>query len=237
MWKNINLEEYLSHISRQRVAEGAGLAGNQPAITISRMCGSGGRTVAAGLAEYLQPHAPFGRHWAVFDRNLIKQVLSDHALSTRLAEFLPESSKPYLKEVIRQLRGKKMSGLTIVEETVETIWHLAETGYVILVGRGANVITSSRKNIFHVRLIGSLEQRIERVEEAHDLDRHAAIEYVREQDQAKRLYLWEYFGKDIDDPLLYHTVVNTDRVPPEEAIRLIGEAALKWFQPKTTAAA
>ena len=31
----------------------------------------------------------------------------------------------------------------------------------------------------------------------------------------------KYYRKDIDDPLLYHLVVNTDRVTYEETARLI----------------
>lgn len=231
MWKNINLEACLAHINRHPLSESKGPPENRPAITISRMCGSGGRLVASGLVEYLQPQAPFGRQWTVFDRNLIKKVLEDHSLSARLAEFLPESSKPFLHEMIKQLSGKKLSGSMIIEETIETIWHLAECGYVILVGRGANVITAGLKNIFHVRLVASLENRIKRVEEVYDFDRHAALEYIRSQDTAKRLYLKEYFGKDIDDPQLYHLIVNTDELKPEDATQLIGDTAQNWFQP------
>lgn len=230
MWNNINLEECLSHINRQRGAGGSDPPGTRPAITISRMCGSGGRTVASKLAECLQPHAPYGCHWTIFDQNLIKKVLEDHSLSTRLAELLPESSKSRLGEMLERLRGKKQPDTAkIVEHTVETIWQLAEGGYVILIGRGANVITARLPNVFHVRLVGSLENRIERVEEVYDFDRTAAREYIKSQDAAKRLYLKEYFGQDIDDPGLYHLIINTDRVSYGEAARLIGDAVIHWF--------
>lgn len=109
MWKNINLEECLSHINRQRSVGGPEPPAARPAITISRMCGSGGRTVASKLAEYLQPHAPYGCRWTVFDQNLIKKVLEDHSLSTRLAEFLPESGKSRSGELMERLLGKKTS--------------------------------------------------------------------------------------------------------------------------------
>jgi cytidylate kinase len=231
MWKNINLEECLSHIKRQPDAAGASASAIKPAITISRMCGSGGRTVASKLVEYLQPHAPFGRQWTVFDRELIKKVLEDHSLSTRLAGFLPETSKSRLREVLEKLRGKPHPDtVKIVGHTVETIWQLAEGGYVILIGRAANVITAKLKNVFHVRLVGSLENRIERIEEVYDFDRAAAAEYVRQQDAAKKLYVKEYFGRDVDDPGLYHLVVNTDRISYAEAARLIGDAVLNWFK-------
>lgn len=194
------------------------------------MCGSGGRTVASQLAEYLAPHAPYGCHWTIFDHELIKKVLEDHGLPARLAEFLPESSKPRLREMMSTLRGKLPSTTKLIEQTVETIWHLAEGGYVILVGRAANVVTARLPNVFHVRLVGSLENRIERVEEVYDFDRRAAEEYIRTQDTAKRNYLKEYFGQDIDDAQLYHLVINTDRIPYGETAKLIADAVHHWFK-------
>ena len=229
MWKNINLEECLSHIERQRTSLFSPPE-KRPAITISRQCGSGGRTVASKLAEYLQPHAPYGCHWTVFDHNLIKKVLEDHWESVRLAEFLPESGKSLLAELMEKLRGKKQPTSKIVGQTVETIWQLAAGGYVILVGRAANVITAKLPNVFHVRLVGSLEKRIEQVEEVYDFDRRGALEYIRSQDEAKRLYLKEYFGQDIEDPQLYHLIVNTDRISYADTAKLIGDAVINWFK-------
>ena len=230
MWKNIDLEKCLSHINRRPVTESSGSPKIKPSITISRMCGSGGRTVASKLADYLQPHAPFGCHWTIFDQNLIKKVLEDHSLSIRLAAFLPESSKSLLGEMKETFYGKKPSASKVVEQTVETIWQLAEGGHVILVGRAANVIAAKLPNVFHVRLVGSLENRIERVEEVYDFDRHAAMEYIKSQDEAKRLYLKEYFGRNIEDPELYHLIVNTDRIAYGDAAKLIGDAVINWFK-------
>lgn len=227
MWKNINLERCLSHIRRLPDIGRSGPPGGKPAITLSRMCGSGGRTVASLLVEHLQPLAPYGGHWTVFDHDLIKKVLEDHSLSARLAEFLPESNKFLLAEMREKLHGTMpLRASTIVEQSVETIWQLAAGGHVILVGRGANVIKSKNKNVFHVRLVGSLEKRIERVEELYDFDRRAAVDFIKAQDAARKLYLKEYFGQDIDNPELYHVVFNTDRISYQDAARLIADAVI-----------
>ena len=57
--------------------------------------------------------------------------------------------------------GLHPSSWTLVQQTNATILQLAQMGNVILVGRGATVITSKLNNVFHVRLVGSLEKRIE----------------------------------------------------------------------------
>ena len=92
-------------------------------------------------------------------------MLEDHQLSKRIAEFLPEDHKSLFAEMLEKMRGLHPPTTTVLKQTAETIWNLAESGHVILVGRAANVITGKLDNVFHVRLVGSLENRIARVEE------------------------------------------------------------------------
>jgi len=61
MWTNIGYERCLSFINLQlRPKEPGNLPETRvkPAITISRMTGSGGRSVAAKLVDFLQEHVP-----------------------------------------------------------------------------------------------------------------------------------------------------------------------------------
>ena len=236
MWKNINLERCLAHINAQRNIPLQSPHEPGPAITISRMCGAGGRTVASQLLDYLQPHAPLGCQWTVYDKGLIEKVMDDHLLPRPLAERVPEGGHSLLSELLDKVRGTDVTSAKLVENIIETIRKLAESGYVILVGRAANVITADMKNVFHVRLVGSLERRIERVEEVYEMSHSAAEAYVKAQDAAKRLYLKDYFGKSIDDSQLYHLVVNTDRISYAETARLIGDAFLNWFKVGTPVA-
>jgi cytidylate kinase len=235
MWNNINLEKCLSHIDKQVGSSLGSPSAAGPAITISRMCGAGGRTVASKLLDRLQPLAPPGCQWTVFDKNLIEKVLEDHLQSARLAEFVPETSKSWVVGLINKIRGGPISNTKIVEQTVETIWKLAADGHVMIVGRGGNVITARMKNVFHLRLVGSLERRITRVEEVYEMDRRTAANYVKTQDAAKKLYLKEYFGRDIDDSELYHLVINTDRIPYDETARLIFDAFTNWCRTELAA--
>lgn len=246
MWKNINIERCLSYIrghvvpttavdhkpgsqtypAQSKVPEPKILPEAKPSITICRMCGAGGRTVASQLVDLLQARTLARRQWTVFDNNLIEKVLEDHHLSRRIAEYLPENRKSFFTETIEKIRGLHPPTTVIVKQTVETILALATNGYVIVVGRASNVITEKLENVFHVRLVGSLKKRIARVEEVYGMGQTDAREYIKAQDTAKRLYLKTYFDRDIDDPLLYHMTINTDEIPYENAARLIGEAVI-----------
>jgi cytidylate kinase len=102
-------------------------------------------------------------------------------------------------------------------------------GHVVLVGRGANVVTSRLDNVLHVRLVGSVEKRTERVQHVYELDRATALEFLQREDKGRRRYLKEHFHKDIDNPLLYHLIIHTDRISYEHAAELIGNEVMHRF--------
>jgi cytidylate kinase len=195
------------------------------AITISRQAGSGAHAVAPLLAEALQkdnqdPKCP----WTVFDRNLVEKVLQDHNLPKRLGRFMPEDRVSVLTDIMDDLFGLHPPAEELVRQVSDTILHLAELGNVILIGRGAHVITSPMGHVFHVRLIGSLARRIEHVMETRQVNRTLATQMIDREDGGRRRYLKTYFDRDIDDPLLYHLIINTDAMNYDAVARLIANA-------------
>jgi cytidylate kinase len=202
----------------------------QPTIAISRQAGAGGIPIAEHLADYLQTRGPkTHRPWTVFDKNLVEQVLADHNLPREIARYMPEDRVSQISDMVEELLGLHPPSWTLLRQTTETILHLAELGNVILVGRAASVITAPLQNVFHVRLVGSAEERIKLLQEFYQLNRKAALEFMRKEDRGRQRYVRRYFHRDIEDPLLYHVVINTDRVSYEEATRLIGDAVLHKF--------
>jgi cytidylate kinase len=196
-------------------------------ITISRQAGSGGHAVAEKLVEYLQTHAPVAlRPWVVFDRNLVEKVLEDHNLPGRLAKFMPEDYMSEVSDTMDELFGLHPPSWILVRKTSETIMRLAQMGNVILIGRGGNVITSKLSGVFHVRLVGSREKRVKCLRELNGLTAKEAEKLATREDLGRRRYLKRYFDKDIDDPLLYHMVINTDLISYEKAARMIGLAVM-----------
>jgi cytidylate kinase len=197
------------------------------AVTISRQTGSGGHTVAEALAECLQAlgktdSAP----WTVFDRNLVEKVLEDYHLPARLARFMPEDRVSEIDDVLEDICGLHPPSATLIQKTEETILRLAELGHVILIGRGANLVTAKLNYVFHVRLVGSLAKRVECLQKSRRVGEKAALAFIRQEDRGRRRYLKKYFGQDIADPLLYHLVINTDLIGHQLAARMIAATML-----------
>ncbi len=197
------------------------------AVTISRQTGSGGHVVASELASILQANTPrTSCPWTVFDRNLVEKVLEDHHLSKHLARFMPEDRISELSDTMDELFGLHPPSWSLVRDTTDTVLKLAELGRVILIGRGAHIITAKQEYVYHVRLVGSVERRAELIQETRKLSRKAALAVIETEDRGRRRYLKKYFGADIDDPLLYHLVINTDRIGYSQAAQLIAQAML-----------
>lgn len=191
-------------------------------VTISRQAGTGGHLIAEKLAELLHDLSPEGSSsWMVFDRNLVEKVLQDHHLPSRLARFMPEDRISQLEDTLDELFGLHPASWKLVEKTGETILRLAELGNVILIGRAAPIITSRLNYAFHVRLVGSLDARTKFVETDRQLDSKAARVLVLHEDEGRRRYVKKYFHKDVDDPLLYHLIINTPLVGHAVAAKLI----------------
>lgn len=216
----------------------AGALTRPPAVTISRQTGAGGVHVGMKLAGYLQEVAPeTATPWTVFDRNLVQKILEDHHLPQRIAQYMPEARQSELQNMLEEMLGLHPDAWSLVRQSAETILQLAELGNVILVGRGAHIITSRLRNVLHVRLIAPLERRVQVVMSYHQLTEAAARRFIDEQDHGRRGYVKKFFGRDIDEPLQYHLVLNTGSLSFDEAARLIGQAVLTRFYRRESAVA
>jgi cytidylate kinase len=196
------------------------------AVTISRQTGCGALVVAEKLAQYLREHSPSAAPWTVLDRNLIDKVLEDHNLPAYLAKFLPEDRASQLEDFLSEIFGVHPPSRTIVMQTAETILKLAAVGHVILIGRGSNVVTARLPDVFHVRLVAPLEKRAEHVHENYGMTKIEARKFCLTEDLGRARYLKKHFHADINDPLLYHMIINTGQMGFDGAAKLIGEAVL-----------
>jgi cytidylate kinase len=224
---NINLDHCLSFINSQSSTKVQPPAVRR-AVTISRMAGCGAVFVADKVAKYLDEHAPTpGVKWTIFDRQLMVKVLEDHKLPAYLLKILPEGRTSYVQDTLADIFNVHPTADKMVKLIAETVLHLAEAGNVIIVGRGANVVTAKMPHVFHVRLVADLDDRIERVCQEYNKSPDEARRYCLEQDPVRTRYLKSYFNTDINDPLHYHLVINTSRINFDDAARMIGEATVK----------
>ena len=198
-------------------------------VTISRQTGAGGITIAEKLGNYLSEHDQTlerDASWTVYEKNLIEQVIREHRLDPIVANYMPEDAISEIDDILEGLFGLHPSEWSLVHKTAQTILRLATQGHVILVGRAANLVTRQLETGLHVRLVGSLERRARHLEEYYHWTTKQAKAAVEKEDTSRANYLKKYFNADINNPLLYHLVINTDHVSYDETARIIWDAVL-----------
>ena len=216
--------------SQQRILSERNKFTHGPCITISREVGAGGDAVSERLCDLLQKKR---RHeevkWIVFDKNLIEKVIEDHNLPGKLSDYLEEDKITEINSMVNELLGLHPPAWLLVHKTAQTILQLATMGNVIIVGRGAHLITTHMNNVFHVRLVAPLEDRIRHMQDIFNLTRKEAIVRIKKDDVIRKHYLKHYYHKDIDDKFLYHIIINTHLLPYEEAAEMISTHVIKKF--------
>ncbi|MCB9799622.1 MAG: cytidylate kinase-like family protein [Candidatus Omnitrophica bacterium] len=222
------LQAYKSFMECHMRHDGQGNAETErPFVTISRQTGAGGVTIGKAVVEYLRQHDAKARcPWTLFDKNIVQCVIEQHHLSKEVAQFMPEKKISEVNDIIETLFNLHPPAFALVRQTSETMLRLAQVGHVVIVGRGANVVTAGLKDGLHVRLIGSLGVRVKHTAEYYQLTANEAAEKIKKDDQGRRDYLKQNFAKNVDDPYLYDLVINTDHISYEGAAKMIGDAVL-----------
>jgi hypothetical protein len=195
---------------------------SRPAITISRQAGARGRSIGKKLKQALREQSPKDEiPWTYFDGDLVEKVLKDHDLPTSLAKFMPEDSVSEIDSTINEILGRHPSLWTLFEHTTETMLHLCRTGHCILVGRGGNKVAEGLGNVTRVRFVGSKQRRLLQMIQVHKMSLEEAKTYIKKEDRARQRYMKSHFNCNIDDPLHYDLVINTDHYSDEAVVQII----------------
>lgn len=97
----------------------------------------------------------------------------------------------------------------------------AATGRGVILGRGACAALRDHSGVLRVRLTGPERRRIEHAMEARGVDRQTAQRTVRALDRAHADYVHRFFDVDIDDPTLYHLVIDATAFPAERCVEML----------------
>jgi len=189
--------------------------GMNPFVTISRMVGAGGRSLAQALLKELEGQSEeIYQGWKIFDRNLCEQLVQEPSLRNSLSRLWSDAYHSEVESVILSVLGSETAQPAAARELFKAIRTVATIGKVVIVGRGGACITASLPQGVHLRLTASESTRIKRMN-LSSLSATEAPRTVRRQERDRTRLIKNYFNQDISDPLLYDAVWNTDRVPVE----------------------
>lgn len=172
-------------------------------ITVSREFGCNGTEIAEKLAKRLR--------FLLINKSYINELMLKNGLEEDQLESLEESSLSPFNETRKRY----------IELMNKLILELAETKPIILLGRGGQFLFKNHPQAFHIKIIGSIEERTKIVMNQYKLDKVTALKLIAEQDRRRDLYISKVFGGDWNDPSLYSLVINMDYFDVASSVKMI----------------
>jgi cytidylate kinase len=227
------IEKYL-HGHMYDSKSGSKLARLRPFVTISRQAGAGGHTLANLLIEKMAKESDkdlFGE-WEVFDQKLVAMVADDPNLRVSVEDLLGEEYRKAADDFFRQLITATTHQDIVMDRMFRLVRTVAEVGKSVIVGRAGSEVTKGLGPSVSVRLVAPEEFRIERMQRMHNLSEKEAISWLDRHDSGRARLLKRHFRVNIDDPLLYDAIWNTDKVHLEDIadsiVSLLAARAAHW---------
>lgn len=200
-----------------------------PIVTISRQYGAGGSSVAASVAAELGAE--------IVDKKLIEEVAN--RLSIRPSDVEAEAERPrtLMERLVRSfstLEPGMGAGWTppypdplfdarkeIIILTEQVTREVADSGNVVIVGRGAGFILRGHPGVFRVFLRAPEEVRVQRLMERLGLTEAEMRRKMHEMDSNRAAYIKQVYGRDWCNPDEYDLVINTGRISYQTAAAII----------------
>jgi len=178
-------------------------------VAISETAGSLGNEIGRRLAELLS--------YRFADREIIAKAAERFGEDVSDLRHAAEE-KPTLWErwTDTQSRYKAYIEASILE--------MATGDDVVLAGLASTIVLRPVTHALRVRTNAPERVRAARVEQQQGLTREAALDYVRQSDHERAARVKFLYQVNVDDPLLYDVVLNTERLMVDEGVRLVQEA-------------
>lgn len=202
-------------------------------VTIRGQLGSGATEVGRQVADLLKAD--------YVDREVIAEVAA--RLNRDEQEVLAKETPPssLLERIAEALEGSAPLGVgfegaylpaweiplddTRYFQTLESVVReLARKEPLVIQGRGSQFILKDHPGAFRVQMVAPFEVRLKRVMEDLKVNSEAARQAMSRFEGSSRKFVKRYFQVEVDDPVLYDLVLNTERLSFPAAASIVADA-------------
>jgi cytidylate kinase len=206
-----------------------------PIITIRGQFGSGAPEIGKMVADHL--HIDYVDREIIADvatklnypeQKIAKQEMPTTGFIKRIIDALEHSYPP-----IPDTGGPKMFMMYLPPSDVplddtsyllsleSVIKELVSENSIVIRGRGSQFILKNYPDTVHILTIAPLETRIKRIMNTMNLEEKSARQEIHNFDSSRREFIKRYFKADLEDPINYDLVVNTEHISFKDAVSLI----------------
>ena len=130
-------------------------------------------------------------------------------------DWTPPETAGYGQPATNELRELIRS---VIEDT-------ATAGEVVIAAHAASLALATRDDVLRVHVTASTPTRRRRLADSLRLDEKQAARVIKRSDAGRADYMKRFYGIDAERPTQYDLVINTDKLTPDDAARLIVDAA------------
>lgn len=200
-----------------------------PAVTISAGYGAGGSVIARRLAERLGV--------PLLDRAISAQVAeelhvtTEEAVDAKLRRGAVERFfavlAPLAGGVIDDTAGVPATDVgeaAVFREQADKLLRAGVRDGAVILGRGGAAALHDEPDVLRVRLFGPADRRAAQAARIEGISLEEAARRLAQVDRARAHYVARLYGRDIDDPELYHLHLDSTVIPRECCVELIALA-------------
>ena len=192
-----------------------------PVVTISREFGCPSKKIARELIDAINNKKTRNK-WCWVSKEILAESADQLGLHPDEIQYVFDYKKKGIVDEILSAQTRKYyrSDKKIRNTIGKVIKRIAETGNVIIVGRGGAAIANDIKNSLHIKLIADIEWRAKNVGKRHDMDINEAIPFILDYDKKRKKFLDYYWGKTSDHSI-FDLIFNCNTMSDEEIVTSI----------------
>lgn len=200
-------------LSRRQPSTKRGGARSKLTVTISREFGCEAYPVAELLKQMLETRTK--ESWALMDKALLDEVARNHNLSEELLHNLGDKNR-FIDDFLSTFSSSWRSERDYYRLLARHIMALAEEGNVIIVGRGAPIVTANLKNCYHFRMFASEQFKVNSIVKRIGVDAGEALSLIERRQKERDRFIRDFLHCDPYDLSVYNLVFNNDRNDTEK---------------------
>jgi cytidylate kinase len=202
------------------------------AIAISRQFGAGGRTLGEKLCQRfgfrlvdefaideLARKAKVKGEWlTAIEKEASSKVLALLSSIVSSGQFLKAPGAP----------GEGFERKKYKDFLRRIMTAMANEGGYVLLGRGSQIVLKDHPKVLRILLVAEYEDRVTFMVQRYHLSEEEAKKIIKEKETQRAAVATNIFGVDIDDPRLYHLVLNLSLMPFDWAVDVAGDFFLRF---------
>lgn len=144
-------------------------------------------------------------------------AMEKEASSTTLGIVSSVASSGFLYKTPAS-QGEGFERKKYIDYLTKIMTSMANKGGYVFIGRGAQLVLKNRRSAFHIMLVADYEDRLKFLIEHYKVSRSEAERMMKHKERQRTAVASNIFRVDINDPALYHMVLNTSRIPFDWAV-------------------